>query len=341
MPASAANAGGIDMDEILITDSDWPSLDIERSIFEAGGYRLRVAQCRSEADVIAEGSRAIALLDQYAPITDAVLGALPRVRVVGRYGVSLDPVDVEAARRRGVRVVNVPDYCISEAADHALALILTLTRGIVALDRSVRRGTWDYREGGELRRTAELQLGLVGVGEIGTAVARRAAALGFRVVAADPRHPQLDGVLDVSLDELLATSDVVSLHAPLGPKTRHLIGERELRRMRPEAFLVNTSRGGLIDQVALVSALRSGALGGAALDVLEHEPIAADDPLLGLPNVVLTPHAAFFSSQSLVDLKTRVARGIVDALAETADGGSPSGTTHGNVLPQRALDVSG
>jgi D-3-phosphoglycerate dehydrogenase len=264
------------------------------------------------------GVDAHALLVQYVPITAQVMDALPSVRVLGRYGVSVDTIDLPAAAARGIRVVNVPDYCIDEVADHTIALILSLSRGIVRLDRSVHAGTWDFRVVRGLRRSSDLRLGLVGFGRIGLAVAHRAIALRFDVVASDPAASETDEVPIVSLEELLETSDIVSIHSRLDPSTRHLIDAAALARMRPGALLVNTSRGGLIDQQALVDALRSGHLGGAALDVLEREPIAADDPLLTMPNVVLTPHTAFYSVESLVEMKRRVAERIVAALAETS-----------------------
>ena len=302
------------MSLIVITDCDQESIEIEQGIFAAAGHEVVLAQCRTVDEVIAVGQGAIALLAQYAPITEAVMAALPDVRVVGRYGVSLDNIELPAAAARGIRVVNVPDYCIDEVADHAIGLVLALTRGIVALDRAVHAGTWHFRQAGELRRAAGMRLGLVGLGRIGAATARRALAMRFEVVAADPRSRQVDGVALMGLDELLATSDIVSLHSWLDPSTRHLLDAAALARMKPGAFLVNTSRGGVVDQPALVEALRSGHLGGAALDVLEREPIAPDDPLLSMPNVVLTPHTAFYSRESLVEMKTRVAEGIVAAI---------------------------
>jgi D-3-phosphoglycerate dehydrogenase len=256
------------------------------------------------------------LLAQYAPITDAVLAALPLVRVVGIYGASLDNVELPAAARRGLRVVNVPDYGVDEVADHTLGLILALTRGIVGLDRAVHAGTWDFRGGGELRRSSSQQVGVIGLGRIGSAVARRALAFRFRVVAADPTRPAVEGVRLVELEELLATSDLVCVTTRFDPSTRHLLNAAAFARMKSGAYLVNTSRGGAVDQAALVDALRSGHLGGAALDVLEREPITPDDPLLSLPNVVLTPHAAFYSRESLVEMKRRAAEAITVALAD-------------------------
>jgi D-3-phosphoglycerate dehydrogenase len=304
------------MSRIVITDCDHPTIEIERAIFARAGYELKLTQCHTPQEVIAAGTGAVALLTQYAPVTEAVLAALPSVRVLGVYGASLDNIELPAAERRGLRIVNVPDYGVDEVADHTVGLILALTRGIVAMDRAVHTGTWDFRSGGELRRGSGQQVGIIGLGRIGSAVARRALALRFRVVAADPRRPAAEDVQLVELGELLATSDVVSVTTRLDPSTRHLLDTAALACMKPGAYLVNTSRGGLIDQVALVEALRSGHLGGAALDVLEREPIAADDPLLSLPNVVLTPHAAFYSRESLAEMKRRAAEAITAALAD-------------------------
>ena len=301
---------------ILITDCDHPSTEIERAAVEAAGFRLTVAQCRTAADVIAAGSAsaAVGLIVQYAPITGDVLRALPACRVVGRYGVGLDTIDLVTAARLGIRVVNVPDYCTDEVADHALGLILALTRGIVPLDRGVKAGAWDFRLAGRVRRASSQRLGVIGLGRIGSALAHRARALGYDVVGTDPQGSRDSGVTAVALEELLATSDVVSIHAPLDSTTHHLLDARTLALMRPTAILVNTSRGGLVDHDALVEALRAGALAGAAIDVLEREPIPADDPLIRLPNVVLTPHAAFYSEESLVEMKHKVSQRVLAVL---------------------------
>jgi D-3-phosphoglycerate dehydrogenase len=304
------------LNRIVITDCDHPTIEIERAIFTRAGYEVELARCHTADEVVAAGLGAVALLAQYAPITDAVLESLPSIQVVGTYGASLDNIDLPAAARRGLRVVNVPDYGVDEVADHTVGLILALTRGIVGLDRAVHTGTWDFRGGGELRRSSGQQVGVIGLGRIGSAVARRALALRFRVVGSDPTRPAVEGVCLVEFEELLATSDLVCVTTRLDPSTRHLLDAAALARMKPGAYLVNTSRGGVIDQAALVEALRSGHLGGAALDVLEREPIAPDDPLLSLPNVVLTPHAAFYSRESLIEMKRRAAEAITVALAD-------------------------
>lgn len=243
-----------------------------------------------------------------------MLRALPTCRVVGRYGVGLDTIDLAAAAALDIRVVNVPDYCTDEVADHALGLILALTRGIVPLDRGVQRGTWDFRLAGRVRRPTSQRLGVIGLGRIGSAIGHRARALSFEVVGTDPRGSGPSGVPVVDLDTLLATSDVVTIHAPLDASTYHLIDGRAFGLMKSTAILVNTSRGGLVDQDALVEALRSGSIAGAGLDVLEREPIPADHPLIGLPNVVLTPHAAFYSEESLAEMKRKVSERVLAVL---------------------------
>jgi len=299
---------------ILITDCDHPSIDVERDILSAAGWTVTLARCKTAADVVAAGEDATALIVQYAPITGDVLRALPGVRAVGRYGVGLDTVDTVAAAELGVEVRNVPDYCVDEVADHALGLILALTRGIVALDRGVQQGTWDFRLAGRVRRASSQRLGIVGLGRIGSALAQRALAIGYDVVGCDPRGPGSTGLTMTDLPTLLATSDIVSVHAPLNESTRHLIDADALGRMRPTAVLVNTSRGGLVDGRALAAALRDGLIAGAALDVLEREPIAPDDPLIGMSNVILTPHAAFYSQESLVEMKRKVCERVLEAL---------------------------
>jgi len=306
---------------VVITDCDHPDVAIERRVFAKAGLAVVVAHCKSADDVVAAGEGAVALLAQQAPITAEVLERLPSCRVVGRYGTGLDNIDVVAAATRSVRVVSVPDYSVEEVSSHAVALVLALVRGITRLDASVHEGSWDFRAAGELRRLSALQLGVIGLGHIGESLARKVRSLGFSVNGFDvtPRH--VEGVRTMGLDELLAASDIVSLHVPLTASTRHLLGDEELARMKQGAMLVNTSRGALIDEAALAHALAEGRLAGAALDVLEEEPPAPGNPLLADRRVLITPHAAFYSQESLAELKYRVADGIVDALEATANVG--------------------
>jgi D-3-phosphoglycerate dehydrogenase / 2-oxoglutarate reductase len=226
------------------------------------------------------------------PVGAELFAQLPALRVVATATVGFDHIDIDAAEEHGVAVVSVPDYCTQEVADHALALLLGLVRGVVALDLDVRRGGWDARAAGPLRTLAELRVGIVGLGRIGGALATRLLALGAEVWAHDVLPVARDGVRFVELEELLAECDAVTLHVPLTRETRGLIGRAQIASMKPNALLVNTSRGAVVDVGAVLEALRAGRLGGAALDVLPQEP----PPVAPLaPNLVLTPHAAYYS----------------------------------------------
>jgi D-3-phosphoglycerate dehydrogenase len=299
--------------KVVITDCDHPDVDAERRIFAVAGLEVELASCRTAEDVIAAGQGAVALLTQYAPVTAAVLAALPECRAVGRYGTGVDSIDAAAARARGVALVAVPDYSLEEVANHTIALILAVTRGIVWLHAAVRAGQWDFRAAGLLRRASEQVLGIVGLGHIGAAVAHRARALGFTVIGHDPVQ-SVPGVRPVPLAELFGASDVISLHVPLAEATRHLLDDAAFAQLKPGALVVNTARGGLIDTAALGRALAAGRLGGAALDVTEPEPLAPDHPLLHDDRVIVTPHVAFYSEESLAELKRRVAEGLLTAI---------------------------
>jgi D-3-phosphoglycerate dehydrogenase / 2-oxoglutarate reductase len=279
-------------------------------VLDGHDVELRRLQCRTPEEVAAQAGDADVLINQYVPITAEVLDALPRCRLVVRYGVGVDNVDVEAAETRGVWVANVPDYGRDEVADHTLALALSVLRGVVVLDRSVHAGSWDLEPVRPLRRLSRLTWGVIGCGAIGTAVAGRAAGLGLRVLGYDVAEVRSDPPIErVPLEELLSRSDLVSLHAALTRDSHHLIDADALARMRPTAWLVNTARGGLVEGAALLAALDAGALAGAALDVLETEP--PDDlgwRLARHPRVVATPHAAWYSEEAFHTLKTEVAR---------------------------------
>lgn len=301
---------------IVITDCDHDAIAEERRVAEAHGVDLELFQCRSEDEVIAAAADADAIVVQYAPITARVLDALPGLRAIGRYGVGVDTVDVAAATARGVAVCNVPDYGTEDVSDHAIALALSLVRGVTELDRRTRAGSYGLSEVKPLHRISALTFGVVGVGRIGTATARKAAALGFAVLGHDPRpEARVDGVPLVGFHDLLREADVVSLHVPLDERTRHLIDEGALNRMKPGAVLVNTCRGGVVDTEALVRALRSGRIKAAALDVFEQEPLPTTSPLLQVPSVVVTPHTAWYSEESESELKRRTIENVVDYCA--------------------------
>ena len=303
---------------VAVTDYVFPSLEPERQVLKPLDVELRSGQCKSEEEIITLTQGADAVLNCYAKMTARVIEKLSRCKVIARYGIGVDNVDLAAANKARILVTNVPDYCIDEVSDHALALLLSLARQIVAADRAVKGGAWDVVAHGGIRRLRGQTLGVVGFGKIAIAVASKAQAFGLRVLAHDP---YLDtaviaryGVRAVDLDTLLAESDAVSIHVPLSAETRNLIGKRELARMKPTAFLINTSRGGIVDEQALAEALKAGRLGGAALDVLSVEPPPPDHPLRQAPNIILTPHLAFYSRESVIELQTKAAEEVARAL---------------------------
>jgi D-3-phosphoglycerate dehydrogenase len=307
---------------VVITDSDYADTRIEAEVLAAvpGGVALARAACPDGRGLAEAAAGADGLLVQHCPLSAEALAALPRCRVVARYGVGFDAVDVAAATARGICVCNVPDYAIDEVSDHALALLLGWARGVVALDRAVRAGEWDWRAAGPIHRLRGRVLGLVGFGRIARALAAKAAALGLRVLAHDPlvtaEAVRAAGVEPAgSLDRLLAAADFVSVHVPLHKGTRGLLGAAQLRRMRPGALLINTARGAVVDEDALARALREGWIAGAALDVLAQEPPPPGHPLAGLPNLILTPHVAWYSEESEAELRRRAARNVAAVLS--------------------------
>jgi D-3-phosphoglycerate dehydrogenase / 2-oxoglutarate reductase len=301
--------------KVLVTDSDYPSLDIEADVLAAAGHQLLTASCKTPEDVIEAAAGVDALLVQYAPITAAVFEALPRLRLVTRYGVGVDVVDLEAAAGHGVWVCNVPDYGTAEVALHAVAMLLALLRNLAGHDREVRAGHWNYQLGGELRRPGSLTLGVVGLGRIGRMAADRAApwfgaAVGYDPYLPDSEWPERLERLDLS--DLFASSSAITLHLPLTEATRGLVGSDLLERMPMGSYLVNTARGGLVDLDALLEALESGRLAGVALDVFPQEPPPREHPLLTHPRALITPHVAWYSIDSEVELRRKAAQNIVD-----------------------------
>lgn len=305
------------MPRILITDYEFESISQEQAVADANGVELVRANCRTEDDVLEAAADVDGLIVQYAPITERVLKGLPRLKAVSRYGVGVDTIDVQAATECGVVVSNVPDYGVDDVSDHAIALALTLARGIPDLDRGVRSGENLLDSVKPLRRFTSQTFGVIGLGLIGAATAAKAKALGFRALGYDPLHTPgtttKEGIQVVTLDELLAASDVVSLHVPLNKHTHHLINARTLGQFKVGATIVNTCRGGVIDTEALVDALKNGRIRAAGLDVFEEEPLPLNSGLLGLAGVVLTPHTAWYTEESSDELKRRTAENVVDA----------------------------
>ena len=304
--------------KVVITDHSFPGTAAERELVEAAGGILEIARCRSEDEVIAACQGADALLVQWAPITERVLRALPGCRAVIRYGIGVDNVDLAAARRLGVAVANVPDYCVDEVADHTVALAVSLGRQLPATERRLRAGNWRITPPSPMPAFRDMNFVVVGLGRIGRAVLGRAGAFGFRLAAHDPAVAagafSDAGARSLSLAEAFAEADILSLHVPLVAGTRHLVSMERLRSMRRTALLINTSRGGLVDTLALAAALAEGLIAGAGLDVFEEEPVAADHPLLRCPGALLTSHTAWFSETSVVRLQRLAAEEAVRAI---------------------------
>ena len=317
---------------VAITDWVFPSLEPEQRVLAPLGVELRPAQCKSEEEIIDLAQEADAVLNCYAKLTARVISELKHCRIIARYGIGVDNVDLAASTRAKILVTNVPDYCIDEVSDHALALLLALARRVVAADSDVKSGAWDVVAHAGIRRLRGQTLGLVGLGKIAKALTSKVQPLGMKVLVYDPYlEPELvarHGAEAVSLDRLLAEADAISIHVPLSPETRNLIGQRELTRMKPTAFLINTSRGGIVDEQAVAVALKENRLGGAALDVLSPEPPPRDHPLRQAPNVILTPHLAFYSRESVIELQTKAAEEVARALR----GESPRSPVNREVL---------
>ena len=276
---------------------------------------------------VAQGADAIVTASIDA-VPRRVIEALPDLRVIGRYAVGYDNIDLQAAHEHGIVVTHYPGYCTDEVADHALSLILALNRRLFPSDQRLREGRWvghnletAYVTGGEIWPMSSRTVGVIGFGRIGQAVVARLRPFGCAIVAADPAHDpewvRSHGIEPVSLEELLASSDIVTIHCPLTPDTHHLIGAAQLRTMRQGAMLVNTARGPIVDGDALAAALAEGHLGAAALDVMEHEPVGPDDPLLRAPNLIVTPHSAYYSERSMEVLRRET---YVDVLSVLAGG---------------------
>lgn len=299
----------------LITDYDFPDVDLELDVIRGAGHEAKVAQCRTEEDVIAAARGCDGVLAQYAPMNGKVFAAVPEVAVVSRFGAGFDTVDLGDARRHGVWVANAPDYGVGEVATHALGLALALVRHIVFYDRDIRARRWHYTSAGTLRRPSELTLGIVGLGRIGTRMAHLSRPVFERVIACDPYVDEAafpDFVARVDQATLFREADVVSLHVPLTDETRGLAGRARLDLMKRGSWLVNTARGAVADLDAVIEALDRGTLDGAALDVLPQEPPPEGHPVLRHPRMLLTPHAAFYSDAGERELRRKAAQNLVD-----------------------------
>ncbi len=305
--------------KVLVTDYVWPSLEPERAVLVKADAELVVAP-NDDEDTLVELVRDVdGILVCFAQVTENVVRAAERCVVVGRYGVGVDNIAVDTATELGIAVTWVPDYCVDEVSDHVMGLLLSWNRRVALFDRSVKTTGWgSVALNMRIMRLRGKKLGVVGFGRIGRAVCARAQAFGFDVVAHDPyvsgEEMAQHDARPTDLEELLRESDFVTLHPPLTPGTRNMIGGEQLALMKPEAFLINCARGQLIDEAALYEALKSGEIAGAGLDVMVDPEPPSDHPLLQLDNVLVTPHVAFFSQEALLELEERAAGEVASVL---------------------------
>ncbi|MCJ7749233.1 MAG: C-terminal binding protein [Desulfobacterales bacterium] len=323
---------------VVITDCDQGSIEEEKDEFGKIGAELILAQVQEERELIRACREADGLLNQYALLTRRVLENLPNCKVISRYGVGVDSVDLKAATDLGIIVANVPDYCMDEVADQTVSMLLGLIRKTAFFDQKVKSGQWDFRIGIPIYRTKGKTMGLVGCGKIGLEVAKRISAFGVRVITFDPyleKSPQ--GVELKDFDTVLKESDFISVHCPLNDSTKHLIGERAFKKMGKKPFLLNTSRGPIVDEKALIQALNEGLISGAGLDVLEKEPPDLLNPLLKMENVILTPHVSFYSVESISELKRRTAKNVSEVLM----GRRPGSVVNREVMGKTRASIPG
>jgi len=319
---------------ITVSDSVFPNLEPARQVLATIGAELRMADSPTPEGIVAAAASSDALLVTYAKITADMIGKMPKCRIISRFGIGVDNVDIEAATGAGIVVTKVPDYCIDEVSDHAMALLLAIVRKIPSSSARTHGGRWEMKAVVPIHRLRGSVLGLAGFGRIPQLVAPKAKAFGMIVVAYDPFVPDeafsRAGVERVDLPKLLTSSDYVSVHTPLTPETKHLFNRDTFGQMKRGAYIVNTARGPIIDEAALAEALDSGQIAGAALDVMTQEP-PPTSPLFGRDNVIITPHTSFYSEESLIELQMKAAQEVVAVLS----GRSPRNPVNPEVLAHR------
>lgn len=326
---------------ILITDIAWPDYEIEKEVLSAVEGEIMLAGGGTPAEIIALAPQADAILTCWKDVPAEALDIAPNCKVVSRYGIGLDNIPIGRATELGMLVTNVPDFCLEEVSDHVMALLLATARQLLPLARNPDRSGWTRETPRPIPRVRGQTLGLIGFGNIARALVPKALGFGLRVIAYTPRLRQSDAPEGVEvtndLAALLSSSDYVSIHCPLTEETAHIIDEAALAQMKSSALLINTSRGGVVDEQALISALQDGRIGGAALDVTDPEPPSADNPLLALENVIVTPHAAFYSVAATAELARKAAANVVTVL----QGGVPETLVNAEVLDRDNCRLSG
>lgn len=306
--------------KVLLTDYEFAHLEYEEQVFNESGLDIEFIkkQCKTEEDVIEHAKEADALLNQYAPISKRVIDSLERTRVISRYGVGVNTIDVDAAQAKNITVANVPDYGMEEVSNHALALLLSWARKVTLLNNEVKQGNWDFKACVPIHRFDKQTVGVLGFGRIPRRFIEKVKPLGFQTAAYDPFVSEEDmaaaGVQKMELDEIIRESDYLSVHVPLIKETHHLLNAERFSQMKKNAVIINTARGPIIDEKALIDALQQGMIAGAALDVTEEEPVSKNSPLLQMDNVIITPHSAWYSEEAMVELRQKAAKNIVQVL---------------------------
>ncbi len=326
---------------VLVTDFVWPSTQPEREVLASIGAEIIEAPDGSEDTLASLAADVDAIMTCFAQVTSKVVEAAGKCQVISRYGVGVDNIAVSTATKEGIVVTYLPDYCVDEVSDHVVALMMTWNRQIQFYDGVAKEGRWEgVRSPVPLVRLRGQVMGIIGFGRIGRAVAVKAHALGLDVLAHDPYLPPEaalpPGVAAVDMPTLLARSDFVTVHTPLNEDTRGLIGAEAFAEMKPNAFVINCARGPIIDEDALYQALRDGRIAGAGLDVMEQGHPPADHPLFALSNVLVTPHVAFLSQQSVLELEVRTAQATADVLS----GRMPEFLVNPDVLPHSRVKLS-
>jgi D-3-phosphoglycerate dehydrogenase / 2-oxoglutarate reductase len=307
--------------KVLLTDYEFENLKYEEDVFAESGLDIEFikVQCKTEEEVIKHAQKADAILNQYAPLSRYVIESLENTKVISRYGVGVNTIDLDAANEKGITVANVPDYGMEEVSNHALALLLSWARKVTLLNNEVKKGNWDFKASVPIHRFNHQTVGVLGFGRIPRRFIEKVKPLGFKTAAYDPFVSAEDmkeaGVQKMALDEIIKKADYLSVHVPLVKDTFHLLNEDRFRMMRKNTVIINTARGPIIDENALIDALEKGIIAGAALDVTEEEPISKDSKLLQMDNVIITPHSAWYSEEAMVELRQKAAKNIVHVLS--------------------------
>lgn len=308
--------------KVMITDYQYEHVECEKKLIEGAGYELIERRSSTKEEIIGLGNNAEALVTQYCDIDSEIIGFLKNCKLIIKYGIGINNIDLQAASKKGIYVCNVPDYAIDEVSNHTIALLFALNRKLRIFSSALKAGEWSYEAAVPLHRLAGSTLGLVGFGKIPQSVAKKMKGFDLQILGYDPYCPgermEELGVLKVDLNHLLKESDIISIHCPYTSMTHHMFSTDEFKVMKPTASLINTARGSIVNEKALIEALRSGEISGAGLDVFEQEPLGPGSPLLNMENVIATPHSAWYSEEAIRTLQKSVAEEVVRVLSGNA-----------------------